>query len=308
MVRNKDHTIFVEKYRPDSMDTFVGNEHLKEKINMYLETNDPPHLLFHGKAGTGKTTLAKIIYNTIECDHLYINASDKGGVDYIRNDIIPFASSVGFSELKLVILDECDFLTINAQASLRNAMETYALNTRFILTCNFPERILDAIQSRCQMFEVYPPSKKEVAIHSSGILVKENIKHTAEDIAMIVNSKYPDIRGTINALQKQSINGQLRLDRRSIVENDYKLKIVDILKNQDKKNAFTNVRQLVANNSIRDFAEVYAMLYSEIDSYAKGHIAQTILILAEGMKYDNMVPDKEINFMAMMIRLLDEIK
>jgi DNA polymerase III delta prime subunit len=158
------------------------------------------------------------------------------------------------------------------------------------------------------MFEVYPPSKKEVAIHSSGILVKENIKHTAEDIAMIVNSKYPDIRGTINALQKQSINGQLRLDRRSIVENDYKLKIVDILKNQDKKNAFTNVRQLVANNSIRDFAEVYAMLYSEIDSYAKGHIAQTILILAEGMKYDNMVPDKEINFMAMMIRLLDEIK
>jgi replication factor C small subunit len=308
MVRNKDHTIFVEKYRPDSMDTFVGNEHLKEKINMYLETNDPPHLLFHGKAGTGKTTLAKIIYNTIECDYLYINASDKGGVDYIRNDIIPFASSVGFSELKLVILDECDFLTINAQASLRNAMETYALNTRFILTCNFPERILDAIQSRCQMFEVYPPSKKEVAIHSSGILVKENIKHTAEDIAMIVNSKYPDIRGTINALQKQSINGQLRLDRRSIVENDYKLKIVDILKNQDKKNAFTNVRQLVANNSIRDFAEVYAMLYSEIDSYAKGHIAQTILILAEGMKYDNMVPDKEINFMAMMIRLLDEIK
>ena len=308
MVRNKDHTIFVEKYRPDSMDTFVGNEHLKEKINMYLETNDPPHLLFHGKAGTGKTTLAKIIYNTIECDYLYINASDKGGVDYIRNDIIPFASSVGFSELKLVILDECDFLTINAQASLRNAMETYALNTRFILTCNFPERILDAIQSRCQMFEVYPPSKKEVAIHSSGILVKENIKHTAEDIAMIVNSKYPDIRGTINALQKQSINGQLRLDRRSIVENDYKLKIVDILKNQDKKNAFTNVRQLGANNSIRDFAEVYAMLYSEIDSYAKGHIAQTILILAEGMKYDNMVPDKEINFMAMMIRLLDEIK
>ena len=308
MVRNKDHTIFVEKYRPDSMDTFVGNEHLKEKINMYLETNDPPHLLFHGKAGTGKTTLAKIIYNTIECDYLYINASDKGGVDYIRNDIIPFASSVGFSELKLVILDECDFLTINAQASLRNAMETYALNTRFILTCNFPEGILDAIQSRCQMFEVYPPSKKEVAIHSSGILVKENIKHTAEDIAMIVNSKYPDIRGTINALQKQSINGQLRLDRRSIVENDYKLKIVDILKNQDKKNAFTNVRQLVANNSIRDFAEVYAMLYSEIDSYAKGHIAQTILILAEGMKYDHMGPDKEINFMAMMIRLLDEIK
>jgi DNA polymerase III delta prime subunit len=158
------------------------------------------------------------------------------------------------------------------------------------------------------MFEVYPPSKKEVAIHTSGILAKENIKHTAEDIAMIVNSKYPDIRGTINALQKQSINGQLRLDRRSIVENDYKLKIVDILKNQDKKNAFANVRQLVANNSIRDFAEVYAMLYSEIDSYAKGHIAQVILILAEGMKYDNMVPDKEINFMAMMIRLLDEIK
>lgn len=207
-----------------------------------------------------------------------------------------------------ILTHNCDFLTINAQASLRNAMETYALNTRFILTCNYPERILDAIQSRCQTFEVYPPSKKEIAVHVSGILTKENVKHTVEDIALIVNSKYPDIRSIINTLQKQSIGGLLRLDKRAIVENDYKLKIVDILKNQDKKNAFANIRQMVADNSIRDFAEIYSMLYSSLDEYAKGHIAQTILILAKHQVSDSQSVDKEINFMACVIELLDELK
>jgi len=308
MVRKTSHSIWCELYRPTSMETFVGNDHLKDKIDMYIETNDPPHLLFHGKAGTGKTTLAKVIHNSIDCDHLYINASDKGGVDYIRTDIIPFASSVGFRELKLVILDEADFLTPQFQASLRNAMETYAMNTRFILTCNYPERIIEPIQSRCQMFEVYPPSKKEIAVHVSAILAKEGVNHTASDIGLIVNSKYPDIRSIINTLQKQSINGELRLDKRSVVESDYKLKILDVLKKQDKKNSFASIRQMVADNSIRDFAEIYSMLFSEVDDYAKGHIAQTILILARYQLSDSQSVDKEINFMACVIELLDCIK
>ena len=160
---DRDHYLWVEKYRPSSLDTYIGNEHLKDKVRIYLESEDVPHLLLYGKAGTGKTTLAKIITNKIECDCLYINASDENNVDNVRNKIKTFASSIGFKPLKVVILDEADFLTPNAQAALRNLMETFSKHCRFILTCNYVERIIDPIQSRCQSFKVVPPSKKEVA-------------------------------------------------------------------------------------------------------------------------------------------------
>ena len=131
----KENSLWVEKYRPKNLDSYVGNENLKKKVSRYLKEGDVPHLLLFGNAGTGKTTLAKLIVQNIECDHMYINASDENSVDVMRNKIKDFASSVGFKPIKVIILDECDFLTPNAQAALRNLMETFSRHTRFILTC-----------------------------------------------------------------------------------------------------------------------------------------------------------------------------
>ena len=167
------HSLWVEKYRPTDLSTYIGNEHLKSKVSVYLESEDVPHLLLYGRAGTGKTTLAKIITKNIDCDYMYINASDENKVDDVRNKIKTFASSVGFKSLKVIILDECDYLTPNAQAALRNLMETFSKHCRFILTCNYVERIIDPIQSRCQSYKVIPPSKKEVAQQMVHILTEE---------------------------------------------------------------------------------------------------------------------------------------
>lgn len=308
MFNERKNTLWAEKYRPSTLDTFVGNKHIKEKLQRFLDEGDIPHLLFYGPAGTGKTTLSKLLHKSIECDHMYINASDKGGVDFIRNEIIPFASSVGFKDYKIVILDEADFLTPNAQAALRNAMETFSRTTRFILTCNYVERIIDPIQSRCQLFEIVPPSKNEVAVHATGILGKENVKFDLSDVALVVNSSYPDIRRLINNLQKQSIDSELVIDKQAVIENDYKLKILESLKNDTKKESFKNIRQLLADNSLREFSEMYGFLYSNLDEFATGAIASVIIALNEGQKADAVVIDKEINFMSTIIEILNEIK
>ena len=302
------HSLWVEKYRPTTMDTYIGNEHLKSKVSIYLESGDLPHLLLYGKAGTGKTTLAKLLVNNIECDYLYINASDENSVEVVRDKVKNFASTLGFQELKVIILDECDYITPNAQAALRNLMETFSKHCRFILTCNFVERIIDPIQSRCQTFQTTPPSKKEVAVHLSKILETEEVGHELSDIALLINSAYPDIRRVINSAQRQSVEGELVIDKQSIVENDYKLKLLEILEKQDRKNAFKNIRQLMADSQVKDYADLFRLLYDEVDSYGKGHIAECILVIAKYELSDAQVVDKEINAMAMIIEILQIIK
>ena len=297
---DREHYLWVEKYRPDSLDTYIGNEHLKNKVKLYLESEDVPHLLLYGKAGTGKTTLAKIITNKIECDCLYINASDENNVDNVRNKIKVFASSIGFKPLKVVILDEADFLTPNAQAALRNLMETFSKHCRFILTCNYVERIIDPIQSRCQSYKIVPPSKKEVALHLKTILDTENVTFNLDDMALLVNSGYPDIRRVINSAQRQVVAGNLKIDVSSIIQNDYKIQLLDKLSNGSK---LSEIRQLIADNSITDYSELYRLLYDEVDNYSKGKSEECILIIAEAQFQDTNVVDKEINFMSMLIRL-----
>jgi len=308
MNQNREHTLFVEKYRPVNLDNYIGNEHLKTKVSKYINTGDIPHLLLHGKAGTGKTTLAKLLVSNIDCDQMYINASDTNSVDTVRNQIKVFASSVGFKDLKVIILDECDFLTPNAQAALRNLMETFSRHCRFILTCNYVERIIDPIQSRCQSYQIIPPSKKEVAIHTSNILDTEGISFDNNDIVAMVNSGYPDIRRIINAVQRNIVDDNLVIDTESMVQNDYKLQVLEILQTQDKKLAFKNLRQLLADSQIRDYADLFRLLYDEIDSYGKGHIAEVILTIAKYELSDAQVVDKEINAMAMLIEILNIIK
>jgi DNA polymerase III delta prime subunit len=308
MTANKQHTLWVERYRPVSLENYIGNEHLKTKVSKYISTGDIPHLLLHGKAGTGKTTLAKLLVSNVDCDQMYVNASDENNVETVRNKIKMFASSVGFKDLKVIILDECDFLTPNAQAALRNLMETFSKHCRFILTCNYVERIIDPIQSRCQSFQIIPPSKKEVAIHTSQILNTEGISFENEQIVTMVNSSYPDIRRIINAVQRNIVDNRLIVDTESLVQNDYKLQVLEILQTQDKKNAFKNLRQLLADSQIRDYADLFRLLYDEIESYGKGHIAEVILTIAKYELSDAQVVDKEINAMAMLIEILNIIK
>jgi DNA polymerase III delta prime subunit len=308
MNQNREHTLFVEKYRPVSLENYIGNQHLKTKVSKYINTGDIPHLLLHGKAGTGKTTLAKLLVSNIDCDQMYINASDENNVETVRNKVKVFASSVGFKDLKVIILDECDFLTPNAQAALRNLMETFSKHCRFILTCNFVERIIDPIQSRCQSYQIIPPSKKEVAIHTSNILNTEGITYDNNDIVAMVNSGYPDIRRIINAVQRNIVDNNLVVDTESMVQNDYKLQVLEILQTQDKKLAFKNLRQLLADSQIRDYADLFRLLYDEVDSYGKGHIAEVILTIAKYELSDAQVVDKEINAMAMLIEILNTIK
>ena len=302
------NTLWVEKYRPSNVDTYIGNEHLLEKVSIYLESGDLPHLLLYGKAGTGKTTLAKILVKNIECDYLYINASDENNVDTVRTKVKNFASTVGFKDMKVIILDECDYITPNAQAALRNLMETFSKHCRFILTCNYVERIIDPIQSRCQCFQIIPPSKVEVAKHLHNILVQENVIDKPEDIKVLVESGYPDIRRVINSAQRNVVKGKLKLDTSSIIQNDYKLKLLKILETQNKKNAFNQIRQLLSDNKITDYADLFRLLYDEVDGYGKGHVAECILIIARYELSDSQVVDKEINVMAMLIELLGVIK
>ena len=302
------HSLWVEKYRPNKLDNYIGNDHLKSKVSVYLESGDIPHLLLFGRAGTGKTTLAKLLVNNIDCDYLYINASDENSVDVVREKVKNFASTLGFKDMKVIILDECDYITPNAQAALRNLMETFSKNCRFILTCNYVERIIDPIQSRCQSFQIVPPDRKQVAQHLANILNNENIEYDVKDIATIVNSGYPDIRRVINGAQRQVVNEKLVIDENTITQNDYKTKVLEILTTQDKKSSFQNIRQLLADSKVSDFSDLFRLMFDTIDDWGQGHIAECILILSKYQQSDAVVVDKEINIMAMFVELIGTIK
>jgi DNA polymerase III delta prime subunit len=300
-----NNSLWVERYRPRKLTEYVGNEHLKQKVSDYLQSGDVPHLLFFGKAGTGKTTLAKLIVNSISCDYIVINASDENNVDTVRNKVKGFASTIGFKDMKVIILDEFDYMTPNAQAILRNLMETFSKHCRFILTCNYVEKVIDPIQSRCQTFQIIPPTKKDVAVQISQILGKEGIGFQPADLVPIIDSSYPDIRKIINTCQLNSTKGKLKLDTTSVIDSDIKSKVVEILKsNDDKKNKWKNIRQAVADARIQDFTELYSFLYEKVDDYGSGNTSNIILILSESQHKDALVVDKEITFMSCIIQIV----
>ena len=309
MIKKEKHSLWVERYRPDSMDGYVGNQHIIEKVKIYIESNDVPHLLLYGQAGTGKTTLAKIITNQIDCDLMYINASDENSVDAVRDKIRGFASSMGFKEWKIVILDEADYLTPNAQAALRNLMETFSRTTRFILTCNYVEKVIDPIQSRCQTFGITPPSKKEVAMRLKQILDTEEVKYEMSDLAILVNSGYPDIRRVLNAAQRQVVGNELKIDKTSAIQANYMDEVLTVLQsNGSVKDSFTSVRKIIADSKVRDFTPFYRFLYDEVDNYANGKIGSTILNIADAQYKDSAVVDKEISVMAMLLEIITDIR
>ena len=301
-----NNSLWVEKYRPQVLKEYVGNEHLKSKVEGYLESGDIPHLLFFGKAGTGKTTLAKLIVNSIDCDHIIINASDENNVDTVRNKVKGFASTIGFKDLKVIILDEFDYMTPNAQAILRNLMETFSKHCRFILTCNYVEKIISPIRSRTQEFQIVPPTKKDVAVQISQILGSEGVTYEPKTLVPIIDASYPDIRKIINTCQLSTHKGELKIDTNNVIEGDLKSKLVEIfVSKDDKRNKYMKIRQSVADARIQDFTDLYSYFYEKVDDYAEGSTANVILTLSERQYKDALVVDKEIQFMALMIELLN---
>ena len=302
----KNHSLLVEKYRPTNIDNYVGNENIKSTIKDYISQNDIQNLLFYGPAGTGKTTLAKLIAKNIDCDLLYINASDERGIETIRDKVSGFASTMSFKSLKIVILDEADFLTIMAQASLRNVIETFSRSTRFILTCNYLERIIDPLQSRCQTLKIIPPNKLDIINHLMKITNKEGIKHSVSDLETIVNNNYPDVRKMLNTIQVSTVNNTINLDESTLVESNYMDKV--LLELNNKKPNWRTIRQIIADSNVSDFEGFYRYLYDKSKEYAPGKEGMIAYYINEYSYQSNFRIDKEVNCMALMSKIIETIK
>ena len=282
---NKNHSLLVEKYRPQTLDTFVGNETLKGQLQKFIDQNDIVNMLFYGPAGSGKTTLAKLLVKNLDCDYLTINASDERGIETIRDKVSGFASTMSFKPLKVIILDEADFLTIQAQASLRNVIETFSRTTRFIMTCNYVERIIDPLQSRCQVLKVIPPSKPDVARH----------------IGTIVNQYYPDLRKCLNTIQLSTQNNRLTIDKSVLVSSNY---MTQVLKELLGKKSWKGIRQIIADANVQDFEELYRYLYDNASKFAPGNEGMVAWYINEHSYQSNFRIDKEICTMALISKLI----
>ena len=299
----REHKLYVEKYRSKVLDEYVGNETLKQVIAKYIEQNDIQNLLLYGPPGTGKTTLAKLLINNINCDHLYINASDERGIETIREKVQGFASTASFKPLKVIILDEADFITIQGQAALRNVIETYSMSTRFILTCNFIERIIDPLQSRCQVLKIVPPSKGEVAKHVVTVLEKENTEYDLDSIKVVVNQFYPDLRKILNTCQLSTHNGKLVLDKSVLIASNYIDKVVSEL-TKPTLTSWKTIKQIIADSNISEYDELFRELYNRVEEYSKGNDGEIIILVSESQYQSNFRIDKEINIMACISQIL----
>jgi DNA polymerase III delta prime subunit len=474
--KEEENSIWCEKYRPRKFDDYVGNDQMIDKFRSFVTNQDIPHILLFSTPGTGKTTAGHILTNEIECDCLYINASDENNVETIRTKVKSFATTGGFKPWKVVFLDECleettlvcikrddveqlveirylkensdlvksfnfdtneqewkpfnlwkmgnkpiyqvhfengemvrctedhkwyvyvdknnwipnkikyssevkfkniyklkltdiindtrnnrrivttdstgklsllkiekivkthleipvfdlsvennhnfyitnkqiltsncDGITFQGQDLLRNLMETYSGSTRFILTANYIEKIRPAIQSRCQVFNVVPPSKKDIAKRIVHILDTEQVTYDLKDLKVLVDTNYPDIRKIINACQQNTINGTLTLNKQNLIEGNYILKILEILKDSKKKpkESLTEIRQLIADSQVRDFTPLYQLLYDEVDNYSNNKSAEVILKLAEYEYQSNLRVIKELSASALLISILEIIR
>jgi DNA polymerase III delta prime subunit len=298
--------LWVEKYRPKTVEGYVfRDEHQKSQIQQWIKDGSIPHLLLSGNAGIGKTTLAKILFNELEVqeyDILEINASRTNSVDDVRDKIVNFVQMIPFGDFKVVLLDEADYLSPNAQAALRGVMEEYHTTARFILTCNYPNKIIPAIHSRCQGFHIAKVDQTEFTARMATILMEENIEFDLDTLDTFVKATYPDLRKCINMVQMNSMDGVLHTPEKGDSGGaDYKIEMVELF----KKGKIQEARKLVCGQARpEEMEEIYRWLYDNISIFGdEATQDKAILIIKQGLVDHTLVSDPEINLAATLIRL-----
>ena len=298
--------LWVEKYRPKTVDGYVfRDDHQRRQISTWIKEKSIPHLLFSGSAGIGKTTLAKMLINEIgieDYDVLEINASRENSVDVIRDKITNFVQMIPFGPFKVVLLDEADYLTLNAQAILRGLMETYASTSRFILTCNYPNKVIPALHSRCQGFHVEKTDQTEYTARVATILVEENIEFDLDTLDLYVKVAYPDLRKCTNTVQQNITENKLEIPKTIEGANDYKIEMVELFKKRQHKKA----RELICKNARpEEMEDIYRWLYDNLDLLANTNEDkdQAIIIIKQGLCDHIVCADSEINLAACLIQL-----
>lgn len=298
--------LWVEKYRPATIDGYVFRDnHQKEQVQSWIKQGTIPHLLFSGNAGIGKTTLAKILFNELgiqDLDILEINASRTNSVEDVRDKIVNFVQMIPFGDFKVVLLDEADYLSPNAQAALRGVMEEYHTTARFILTCNYPNRIIPALHSRCQGFHIERVDVTEFTARVATILVEENVEFDLDTLDTFVKATYPDLRKCINTVQMNSLEGKLHTPEKGDTgEADYKIEMVELF----KKGKISEARKLVCGQARpEEMEEIYRWLYDNVAIFGEEALQEkAILIIKQGLVDHTLVSDPEINLAATLIRL-----
>lgn len=298
--------LWVEKYRPKTVNGYVfRDESQKTQVLNWIKEKSIPHLLFSGNAGIGKTTLAKVLLNELNVnplDILEINASRTNSVDDVRDKIVRFVQMIPFGDFKVVLLDEADYLSPNAQAALRGVMEEYHETARFILTCNYPNKIIPAIHSRCQSFHVAKTDQVEFTARVAEILLSESVKFDLEILDTYVKATYPDLRKCINMVQQNTTDGELAAPTvNDSGQSDWKIEMIDLF----KAGKIFEARKLLCG-SIRaeEMEDVYRWLYDNIDLFGDNEKQESaILIIKQGLVDHTLVVDPEINLAATLIRL-----